>query len=755
MKNLFYDYTYERLAHKRYSNIVENNVTYTYGGATAGTGRGRLVRVEDGTGVRTLEYDALGNVGTERRTIAVPGSHNVYTFTTGYRYDSWGRMRSMTYPDGETVTYTYGYGGDLRSMYGDKGTEHHDYVLGITYNDYGQRSHILYGNGTSADYTYDALHRLSMMHSVSASGVMQRIRYATDGAGNIARVGNDANAIGTLGGQYDNHHHYDALDRLSGSAATDNAYHMAMGYSPAGRIAMRRVASHGTYPMDIVAHYGYCRDRQPHAPRRIFDENANVLTDLVWDEAGNLGQVNTVRHDVYDGTRFLFWTEDSRLHHAVDGRYYSYYAYDHTGERTIKLTGTNTVVDVNARLMETVGVSRIVLLFDCVNVSVAGASALTQSRIPTFPHSRIRCIRGLGWDDGVLRRDIPDAPGSLKTSSTICLNNFGSNMSYYSAQTVPEDYVYFYHGDHLGGANWITDAHGVPVQHLQYLPFGERYIDQRAAGSTYHERYTFTGKEKDEETGYGYYGARYMDHELMTMWLGVDPMADKYPSISPYAYCVWNPVKLVDPDGREIHLTFTSKKAFEVLNKIINDGLGGQFKATYTRNDDDSYTLSLSPTEGGGDKSKLTERQLAFYNELSDCINGTAVAEITVVFGSRLVHNGNYTTNKIDVADIFQYDDMGQGACTKQGKLTHEFVEQYYKAAYGHEKGVGLDMESIHRNYAIPAENHVNGTTRRDLSFSRGIVSQSFIDISGNATDYHYSTRDAILKVRKCKHGVR
>ena len=62
----------------------------------------------------------------------------------------------------------------------------------------------------------------------------------------------------------------------------------------------------------------------------------------------------------------------------------------------------------------------------------------------------------------------------------------------------------------------------------------------------------FTGKERDEETGYGYFGARYMDHELMTMWLSVDPMGDKYPSVSPYAYCAWNPVKLVDPDGMDI-----------------------------------------------------------------------------------------------------------------------------------------------------------------------------------------------------------
>ena len=52
-------------------------------------------------------------------------------------------------------------------------------------------------------------------------------------------------------------------------------------------------------------------------------------------------------------------------------------------------------------------------------------------------------------------------------------------------------------------------------------------------------------EQRDKETGYGYFGARYMDHELMAMWIGVDPMEDKYPYISPYAYCAWNPVKLV------------------------------------------------------------------------------------------------------------------------------------------------------------------------------------------------------------------
>ena len=62
---------------------------------------------------------------------------------------------------------------------------------------------------------------------------------------------------------------------------------------------------------------------------------------------------------------------------------------------------------------------------------------------------------------------------------------------------------------------------------------------------------SFTGKERDSETGFSYFGARYYDSDILTGWLSVDPMADKYPGLSPYAYCAWNPVKLVDPDGED------------------------------------------------------------------------------------------------------------------------------------------------------------------------------------------------------------
>jgi len=61
--------------------------------------------------------------------------------------------------------------------------------------------------------------------------------------------------------------------------------------------------------------------------------------------------------------------------------------------------------------------------------------------------------------------------------------------------------------------------------------------------------YLFNGKELDEESGLYYYGARYYD-PIISMWLGVDPMAQQRAWASPYNYCQNNPIGRVDVDGR-------------------------------------------------------------------------------------------------------------------------------------------------------------------------------------------------------------
>ena len=117
---------------------------------------------------------------------------------------------------------------------------------------------------------------------------------------------------------------------------------------------------------------------------------------------------------------------------------------------------------------------------------------------------------------------------------------------------------------------------------------------------SYSTRYTFSGKERDEETGYSYFGARHY-HPTLSIWLSVDPMADKYPGVSPYVYCGNNPVKLVDPDGREI------SDHIDKYGNIIahyNDGDNSVYlhKDGTTKSDIESQQKLLNNTGGYGVK---------------------------------------------------------------------------------------------------------------------------------------------------------
>ena len=113
---------------------------------------------------------------------------------------------------------------------------------------------------------------------------------------------------------------------------------------------------------------------------------------------------------------------------------------------------------------------------------------------------------------------------------------------------------------------------------------------------SYKNALTFTGKEKDSETGFYYFGARYYDPALSGLFLSVDPMADKYPSISPYAYCAWNPVKLVDPDGRKWDPA--SKDIIDKFRQLTNEKMNNEetdkMKLKYKQVLDELDALALS-----------------------------------------------------------------------------------------------------------------------------------------------------------------
>ena len=113
------------------------------------------------------------------------------------------------------------------------------------------------------------------------------------------------------------------------------------------------------------------------------------------------------------------------------------------------------------------------------------------------------------------------------------------------------DTTTYHHSDHLGGSNASTNENGDLTEVNDYYPYGSTRIEEAVNG--YDNNYLYTGKELDRTSGLYYYGARYYDPEL-GRFTSVDPWggnSDDPQSLNKYAYVTNNPMKYVDPDGKE------------------------------------------------------------------------------------------------------------------------------------------------------------------------------------------------------------
>ncbi|MDR2206278.1 MAG: hypothetical protein LBE36_09020 [Flavobacteriaceae bacterium] len=106
--------------------------------------------------------------------------------------------------------------------------------------------------------------------------------------------------------------------------------------------------------------------------------------------------------------------------------------------------------------------------------------------------------------------------------------------------------TYWVHPDHLGSSSTITNQNGAATNWYEYMPFGEMLME--LTSGDYDNVYKYNGKELDESTGLYYYGARYYDPRT-SIWLSVDPLAEKYPNVGAYVYTMNNPIIFIDPTG--------------------------------------------------------------------------------------------------------------------------------------------------------------------------------------------------------------
>jgi len=198
----------------------------------------------------------------------------------------------------------------------------------------------------------------------------------------------------------------------------------------------------------------------------------------------------------------------------------------------------------------------------------------------------------------------------------------------------------------------------------------------------------FTGKERDEETGYGYFGARYMDHEILTSFISVDRYADKYPSISPYAYCAWNPIMLTDLSGDTIDISRLSSEEREKYNASIQELQKSPLFSSYYNDllsSTDTYYIEEGVGKGGSgsfepDRSTVSAKidnlyvllQELFHAFQTDCgfynSNDASVRETEGDLAAQLVM---FDLGRISMAEnwssqLYNYIDDYAGILTSQ-----------------------------------------------------------------------------------------
>ena len=309
----------------------------------------------------------------------------------------------------------------------------------------------------------------------------------------------------------------------------------------------------------------------------------------------------TDRYDEQNKTNTkMCWTEDNRMqayvqmNEGTDKGRAAYYGYNTTGERYVRYIGTTINITQNGITFHRPVLQSPVLYANSF-ITLNGKGYTKHY----FEGDRRVCSKLGGGFTGRTEDDINDRiqpiegeyeelfeqqyTGIKETFANCIGTDMEFNLKYDPYKTIMENELgrdeaepaFYYHGDHLGSSAYLTDEAGAITQTLNYLPYGEDWVDVHN-NPNYLSRYKYNGKEKDPESGLHYYGARYYDSDI-SQWLSIDPMADKYPSLSPYNYCADNPVILVDPDGRDIWITGDNGEKYKYQNKKLYTESGERY----------------------------------------------------------------------------------------------------------------------------------------------------------------------------------
>jgi len=607
-----YEYDFNRLMKVVFPEMPSgeniSNVNYKYG--DTGNETGRVVAIYDATGVQFFKYGVMGETIEIDRTIVAP---NLPTrnFKTRLEYDSFNRIQKLNYPDGESLSYLYNRGGNVNQMRTQVNGEEYVYVKQIDYDYFEQKTYMKYGNNTETFYNYSPeLRRLQNLNVKASDGQsMFNNAYSYDKVGNITNITNEAgfNNINYLGGTYNHNYTYDNLNRLAKANGSFTGYEdkSSVGYSEYN-LDMQYNNTHGithkkqvhTIQNETTVHentysnkYQYMENT--HKTIAITNDENGTVDEFKYDANGNM-RANWNANNF----REMLWDESNRLRVVYDHKseQLQHYIYDAAGERVLKASSKienvyeNGQVDVNNTTMGLYttyvspymvvdanqkyskhyfnGTQRVaskigeqdIAIFENGNQYLKQESSKTTDSTPSIDFEALKTKQITDFSYYVSKSTNTTTAKNLKLNYTkykTTDTNTDTNTDTTTAKATENTAqmmaafaeIYYYHSDHLGTGTFLSDFDGNPYQFFLNLPFGETMAEQHSYTGEYTNRYKFNGKELDEETGFYYYGARYYNPKF-SIWLSVDPLAEKMPSWSPYNYTMNNPINMVDPDGR-------------------------------------------------------------------------------------------------------------------------------------------------------------------------------------------------------------
>jgi RHS repeat-associated protein len=439
-------------------------------------------------------------------------------------------------------------------------------VKNIDYNAKGQRTLIQYGNGAETHYRYDP-DTFRLIHLYTRRGAaftedcgevsprfpspeeppegvqcgLQNIYYTYDPVGNIITIRDDAQQTIFFNGQVvkpDADYKYDAIYRLIEAKGREHIGQASIPqttWNDRGRVnlahpndgqAMRNYFEFYEYDevgnikrFDHKAHNGnWIRDYEYGEDSLIESgKKSNRLSQTVVHPNSPQRIPEPYTHDSHGNMTSMphlsqmEWDFEDQLHHVKKGNVMAYYVYDAAGERVRKVVEKNN-------------------------------GTLIEERIYLGGFEVFRKCNGSGI---VLERETLHIMDDQQRIAMVETRTVDTQ----DVDRAPRQLVRYQFGNHLGSASLELDDQAQIISYEEYYPYGSTSYQAVRSQTETPKRYRYTGKERDEESGLYYHGARYYAPWL-GRWISCDPLKT-VESVNLYVYVKTNPVRYRDPSGAE------------------------------------------------------------------------------------------------------------------------------------------------------------------------------------------------------------